>query len=196
MESKDYLRREYLERRAALTVAAREEETQNISRLFFEKIPLASDAAVSGYWPVRGEVDVRPILRCLKQQGHAVALPRIGDGGLGEGPLAFSPWDETAPLLIGPMSIPEPSPGRGGDVTPDVLLVPLLAFDRRGHRLGYGKGMYDRTLRLLRAARAVTAVGVAFAAQECDDLPVWPGDEKLDWILTGREALYFGERKT
>lgn len=190
METKDHLRREYLERRAAIAPDARAREIADVGRLFFEHIPLRTGMVVSGYWPVRNEMDVRPILRQLSAAGYVTVLPCVEDETADGKPLVFHPWVEgKTPLAIGAMSIPEPLPSENGGILPDVLLVPLLAFDRRGHRLGYGKGMYDGTLHALRAVRPVIAVGVAFAVQECDDLPDRPGDERLDWILTGRGAL-------
>ena len=88
----------------------------------------------------------------------------------------------------GPFGIAEPK--QSAEVLrPDVLLVPLLAFDRVGYRLGYGGGFYDRTLRELRALKPVLAIGVAFAAQETPETPRGSMDEKLDWVITEREAI-------
>jgi len=138
-----------------------------------------------GYWPLGSELDARPALLHLKDLGHAVGLPVSGPRGT---PLLFRDWDPEAPMAAGRYGIQEPAEGRAV-LRPSLLLVPLLAFDRSGHRLGYGAGYYDRTLDGLRAGGAVLAVGVAFAAQEMPAVPVDGHDERLDWIVTERETL-------
>ncbi|CAO3350884.1 5-formyltetrahydrofolate cyclo-ligase [Azospirillum melinis] len=145
--------------------------------------------AAGGYWPLGSELDARPALLHLKDLGHAVGLPVSGPRGTA---LVFRDWDPQAPMTAGRYGIQEPAEGRA-ILLPSLLLVPLLAFDRSGHRLGYGAGYYDRTLDGLRAggagAGAVVAVGVAFAAQEMPAVPVDGHDERLDWIVTERETL-------
>jgi 5-formyltetrahydrofolate cyclo-ligase len=138
---------------------------------------------VAAYYPVRSEFDCMPLLRRVAAEGWVLALPVIA----GPAPLQFREWTFGARLDIGPLGIPEPVDGRL--VVPDVLLVPLLAFDRRCYRLGYGGGHYDRTLAALRGQGAVTAIGLAFDAQEVAQVPVCPYDEQLDWILTPSGAI-------
>ena len=160
---------------------------------------LIPDGPVAGYWPLGSELDVRPLLLHLKADelkagGRSVALPVSGPRGQA---LTFRDWDPMQPLIAGRYGIQEPGADRP-EVAPAVLLVPMLAFDRNGHRLGYGAGYYDRTLDALRAARSpsdgpVLAVGVAFAAQEMDAVPCGAHDERLDWILTERETLRFSQ---
>lgn len=155
---------------------------------------LLPDGPVAGYWPLGSELDVRPVLLHLRTGGRSVALPVSGPRGQA---LTFRDWDPAQPLAAGRYGIHEPGPDRP-EVVPAVLLVPMLAFDRNGHRLGYGAGYYDRTLDALRAARSasdgpVLAVGVAFAAQEMDAVPCGAHDERLDWILTERETLRFAQ---
>jgi 5-formyltetrahydrofolate cyclo-ligase len=145
--------------------------------------------SVGGYWPLGSELDVRPALLHFKQAGHAVALPVSGPRGTA---LVFRDWDPALPMAAGRYGIQEPDASRPV-IQPAVLLVPLLAFDRSGQRLGYGAGYYDRTLDALRALGPVVAVGVAFAAQEVAAVPCGPHDERLDWIVTERETLRFGE---
>jgi len=94
-------------------------------------------------------------------------------------------------METGPFGIQEPT-AAAPVLRPDLLLVPLLAFDRSGHRLGYGGGFYDRTLRALRADGAVLAVGIAYAGQEVDAVPVAEYDQPLNWIVTEREAIEIG----
>lgn len=146
-------------------------------------------ATVAGYWPVRDEMDVRALLRALCEEGHPVALPVVAGPGR---PLRFRRWCPGDMLAMGPFGLSEP-PAEAPELTPRVLLVPLLAFDRRGYRLGYGRGYYDRTLGSLRAAGPVVAVGIAFAAQEVAELPSDHFDQRLDWIVTERGARAFGD---
>ena len=143
---------------------------------------------VGGYWPLGSELDVRPALLHLKNRGRGVALPVSGPRGTA---LEFRDWDAGEEPVLGRYGIMEPAAGRTV-VHPAVLLVPLLAFDRTGHRLGYGAGYYDRTLDALRAAGPVLAVGVAFAAQEIVAVPCADHDQRLDWIVTERETLRIG----
>jgi len=143
------------------------------------------EGPVAGYWPLGSELDVRPLLLHLRSFGRSVALPVSGPRGQA---LTFRAWDPAEPLAAGRYGIHEPGADRP-EVVPGVLLVPLLAFDRTGHRLGYGAGYYDRTLDALRAVRPVLAVGVAFAAQEVEAVPCAGHDERLDWIVTERVAL-------
>lgn len=146
-----------------------------------------ADGPVAGYWPLGSELDVRPLLLHLRTGGRSIALPVSGPRGQA---LTFRDWDPALPLAAGRYGIQEPGADRF-EVVPAVLLVPMLAFDRSGHRLGYGAGYYDRTLDALRAIRPVLAVGMAFAAQEIDAVPHGAHDERLDWILTERETLRF-----
>lgn len=143
------------------------------------------DGAVAGYWPFGSELDVRPILLHCHAIGRTVALPVSGPRGQA---LAFRDWDPSRPLAAGRYGIAEPGADRPA-VAPAVVLVPLLGFDRAGHRLGYGAGYYDRTLVALRAAGPVLAVGVAFAAQEMEAVPRDGHDQPLDWIVTERAAF-------
>ncbi|KQB11461.1 5-formyltetrahydrofolate cyclo-ligase [Rhodobacter capsulatus] len=135
-----------------------------------------SGAPLAGYLPIRTEIDPRPAMAAHR---GTVGVPVIADAGQ---PLTFRAWTPEAPLIPGPFGafVPE----TGAEITPRVLIVPLVAFDRRGYRLGYGGGFYDRTLERLRAAGPVTAIGFAFAAQELDAVPVEPTDQPLDLIVT------------
>ena len=133
---------------------------------------------VSGYWPIGTEIDPRPALEALARHGP-VGLPVV------EGrtrPLAFRRWRPGEALVPGGFGTSVPK--ADAPITPEVLIVPLLAFDRRGHRLGYGGGFYDRTLAALRACGPVLAVGFAFAAQRVEALPTEPTDAALDMIVT------------
>ncbi len=140
---------------------------------------------VAGYWPVGTELDCRPLLHRLGAVGWDCALPVVVDAG---GALRFRRWRPGDPLPVGAYGMPEPS-ALAPEVRPGLVLVPMLAFDRAGHRLGQGGGHYDRTLAQLRTRASVLAVGLAFAAQEEPALPVEPHDQPLDWIVTEKGAI-------
>lgn len=157
-------------------------------------VPVPAGAVVSGYWPIGSELDVLPLLRRFSESGHACALP-VGEGR--GRPLRFRAWRPDTAMVEAGYGIMVPAPDEPW-ATPSVLLVPLLAFDRAGYRLGYGAGYYDRTLAELRAepgaGRPVLAVGVAFAAQEMDAVPRDCYDQRLDWIVTDRFSLNPGSQ--
>jgi len=159
---------------------------------FLAAIELPAQAVIGGYWPIRSEIDVRPLLTVLAGRGLACALPRWGgaDQSPDQSPLAFHRWQPGAPLVAGRHGLLEPDP-RWPPLTPSVLLVPLLAFDRAGYRLGYGAGCYDRTLPALRRLGPVLAVGVAFAAQEVAAVPRDRFDQRLDALVTEAGVLRF-----
>jgi 5-formyltetrahydrofolate cyclo-ligase len=141
-------------------------------------------AIVSGFRPFADEVDVLPLMARLAGTGWRTALPVVVGR---DKPLVFRAWAPGEPTVAGAWSIQVP-PDSEPEVEPDVLLVPMLAFDGAGFRLGYGGGFYDRTLSRLRAVKPVIAVGVAFAAQEMAQVPREAHDEPLDWILTEHGA--------
>jgi 5-formyltetrahydrofolate cyclo-ligase len=156
-----------------------------VARRIVTEFQLPPGGIVSGYWPLAGELDSRPTMQRLAGLGHPLALPRVQGWGR---PLAFHAWQPGDQLLAGPFQVMEPSPD-ASLVDPRILLVPLLAFDRAGRRLGYGAGYYDMVLRDLRAQRpAPFAIGVAFAAQEVDEVPTGPRDQTLDAVVTERQV--------
>lgn len=148
---------------------------------------IEAPAVVSGFWPVRDEIDVRPLMIELFNEGCQMALPVVQGRSQ---PLLFRAWRPGDPLEAGVFGTLQPS-ARREVVEPDALLVPLLACDREGWRLGYGGGFYDRTLALLRARKFVTAVGVGFDAQFVPEVPHGPDDQRLDWLLTDKRACAF-----
>ena len=135
---------------------------------------------VSGYYPMEGEIWPLPLMAALKSKGHSLALPVMQ--GKAE-PLLFRAWGPGDPLIPGVWGIRQPAPDRTV-VLPDILLVPLLAFDTCGYRLGYGGGYYDRTLRHLRTLKPILAIGLALDELEVDAVPHLDYDERLDWVLT------------
>ncbi len=151
---------------------------------FMAAMALAPGSAVSAYWPLGDEIDSRPLMRALHELGHPVGLPVVVGPGQA---LVFRQWRPGLDLVAGAYGAMTPSDSAPA-LTPSTVLAPLLAFDRRGYRLGYGGGFYDRTLRALRR-HAVLGVGLAFAGQEVAAVPTGAGDEKLDWIVTEREAI-------
>jgi 5-formyltetrahydrofolate cyclo-ligase len=139
----------------------------------------------SAYFPLPNEAPTLPLLEHLAKAGFKTALPVTGKRGM---PLVFRLWRPGEPTVKGKMAIEEPL-GEAPEVAPDLLFVPLAAFDRAGNRIGYGAGFYDRTLRQLRAMKPVCAVGVAYAAQELPGIPHESHDESLDYVLTERELI-------
>ena len=140
---------------------------------------------VSGFFPFKNEITTLPLLAKLASEGWTTALPVVT--GEGEA-LRFRAWMPGEPTRPGVWDIPIPVDA-AAEVHPDVLLVPMLAFDRRGYRLGYGGGYYDRTLAVLRALKPITAIGIAYSGQEIAEVPNGSWDEPLDWIVTERGAF-------
>jgi 5-formyltetrahydrofolate cyclo-ligase len=150
-------------------------------------LEIARGTIVSGYSPIKSEIDPIPLLRKLAAQGARLALPAVMARGKSLAFRAFAPGDR---LMMGPLGILEPSPA-AAELVPDIMLVPLAAFDSLGHRIGYGAGHYDYTLAHLRKAKAVIAIGVAFAAQEIEAVPALAHDERLDYVLTETKVFDF-----
>lgn len=142
---------------------------------------------VSGYLPIGSEIDPQPAMAAMAARGATLALPVMAGPAA---PLWFSWWTPGAPTQIGPFGVAVPLDDY--PVQPDMVIAPLLAFDRTGARLGYGGGYYDRTLAAMRAARPVLAVGLAYAAQEVAAAPMDDTDQRLDLIVTEREIIRCG----
>jgi 5-formyltetrahydrofolate cyclo-ligase len=149
-----------------------------------DALGLGAGVAVSVYWPMQQEMDVRPLLDALARRGCRVALPVVTGKGK---PLVFRRWYPGLVLKSGSFGLSAPGPEEP-EVTPRIVFAPLLAFDRKGQRIGWGAGFYDRTLAGLRAQGPTTAVGIAYAAQEVAEVPTGPFDQPLDWIATEREV--------
>ncbi len=183
-QQKDALRREAMARRDALPAAARAAAAEAIAAREFP-VTLLPGAVVSGFMPMKSEINPVPLLRKLAGAGAQLALP--GVAGRGQ-PLTMRAWSMGEPLAAGVWGIREPKP-EAPQVDPDILLVPLLAFDRSGHRIGYGAGYFDLTIQVLRRKKIIVAVGIAFAAQEIPAVPATPRDARLDLVLTEREII-------
>ena len=176
-ERKRRLRAEMIERRKRL---ADPDAGQTLVKSVTGLGPFRPGGAVSGFYPMTPEIDVLPTLSWFAGRGHPTALPVVVGRRL---PLAFRAWLPGGPLERGALGIPFPAAG-AANLVPEILLVPLLAFDRRGHRLGYGGGYYDRTLADLRAKGPVLAIGVGYAFQEVDEVPSAAYDQRVDAIAT------------
>ena len=142
---------------------------------------------VSGYAPIRSEIDPKPLMLKLAEKGARLALPCVNARGQS---LTFRAWAPHDRLMLGLLGIPEPSTA-AAEVHPDVMLVPLAAFDKLGHRIGYGAGYYDYTFAHLRKAKHVIGIGVAFAVQETKVIPALSHDVALDYVLTERKTFDF-----
>ncbi len=170
-----------LERRDALEIDDRLEWDPEIAARVLS-LPVWQGAAgpVSAYWPMRSEADPRPILEALHQRGLPLCLPAIV-----EKRMIFRRWAPYGPIVPGGFGTLVPSPAEP-EAKPTVLIVPLAAFDRRGYRIGYGKGYYDRALTEL---APTISIGIGYAAQEIEAVPHQPHDRRLDWIVTERDVI-------
>ena len=184
--SKEQLRNEAIARRDTLSLEERQGAGEAIAARGLP-IPMPPGAIVSGFMPMRSEISPLPLLRKLEAARAKLALPVVAGRGK---PLIMRAWAFGDALETGVWNIPQPR-ASAPVVDPDILIVPLLAFDRGGHRIGYGAGYYDMTIHALRAKKKVVAIGVAFAAQEIPRVPVTERDERLDFIMTERETIAF-----
>jgi 5-formyltetrahydrofolate cyclo-ligase len=184
--SKADLRSIALAKRDALSDEQRAAASQALAKRGLP-LEITPGMVVSGYSPIRNEIDPAPLMRKLAEAGARLALPAVMARGKS---LAFRAWSPDDRLMLGPLGIPEPSPA-AAELVPDVMLVPLAAFDPEGHRIGYGAGHYDFTLEHLRKVKAITAVGVAFAVQQIKAVPAQPHDVALDFVLTEKKVFDF-----
>lgn len=181
---KSDLRRIALARRDALPAGDRAAAVETVTQRAFP-LPVMAGGIVSGYSPMKSEFNPVPLMRLLADRGARLALPVVQGRGQ---PLIMRAWRFGDELASGVWGIREPKP-ESPEVFPDIMLVPLAAFDRSGHRIGYGAGYYDMTIARIRAMKPVTAIGLAFAAQEIARVPATAFDQRLDLVLTERESI-------
>ncbi len=153
-------------------------------------VAVPKGAIVSAFSPIKTEFNPIPLMRRLFDGGARLALPKVVGRGK---PLLMREWKFGDPLVEGVWGIREPGPS-APEVSPDILLVPFTAFDRAGYRIGYGAGYYDMTLAALRAKKKIVAIGLGFAAQEVEKVPVEAHDQQLDFILTEAGLVFTAER--
>ena len=182
---KSALRRQALDRRRDVDAATRAALSARLAAVGLAWAQRWRPSVVAAFSSIRDEPDTAPLLAALQAHGFVTALPAAAARST---PLIFRLWRAGEPLIRGPLGASEPTEA-AAPVDPDLLFVPLAAFDRRGHRIGYGAGHYDRALKRLRAAKPVRAVGVAYAVCEIDLMPDEPHDQRLDFILTEREWI-------
>ncbi|RUO99436.1 5-formyltetrahydrofolate cyclo-ligase [Hyphomicrobium sp.] len=188
-DAKQELRAEALRRRKEAFERHGAEASLKIAAQGLDFLRVKPEIIVSGFAAIRDEINPGPLMTWLHAEGCRLALPVMQGKGAPLLMRAWSPGDVMAPAAWG---IAEPTDDKP-ELDPDVVLVPLLAFDGRGYRLGYGGGFYDRTLRRLRKIKPIIAVGLAYDEQKVDAVPVESYDEKLDWVLTPSGAQEFKE---
>jgi 5-formyltetrahydrofolate cyclo-ligase len=188
-EFKAQLRQLSLARRDALPPDVRAAAAEAIAaRPFPYKIK--PNMVVSAYSPMRSELNPVPLMRKLEDAGAKLALPVVVGRGK---PLIMREWAFGQSLASGTWGIREPLPS-APEAWPDILLVPLAAFDRKGNRIGYGAGYYDLTINRLRVLKPVVAIGLAYHAQHVAVVPHTPRDARLDMVLTERELIDCGRK--
>jgi 5-formyltetrahydrofolate cyclo-ligase len=183
-DTKARLRREALARRDALPAEMRKAAAEAIAARAFP-LAVAAGTIVSGFMPLKSEINPLPLMHKLADAGARLALPVVVGRSK---PLTMRSWQWSEPLVPGVWGIREPGPA-AATLEPDIVLVPLLAFDRSGYRIGYGAGYYDLTIAQLRAKKPIAAVGIAFAAQEIETVPRTAFDAQLDLVLTENEMI-------
>lgn len=151
---------------------------------FLRGVRTENISCVSAYWPIGEEIDPRPLMESLMNNGVDACLPVMRAK---RAPLEFHQWQPGAKMKRAAFGVMEPS--NTPVCVPELMVVPLLAFGRDGSRLGYGGGFYDRTIARLRKGRPVSCVGVAFSAQERDDIPMDAHDQFLDMVVTEKEVI-------
>jgi 5-formyltetrahydrofolate cyclo-ligase len=182
-ELKDRLRSEGFARRDGLDEAFRRQADRRIAEQALTFPDLKDLTPVGAYWPIRSEVDPRPLMEALLDRGQDVALSQILHPHL-----SFRLWQPGDVLVKGGFGVREPGPD-APEVFPVALLVPLVAFDRQGGRIGYGKGHFDRAIAALEAQHPILTIGLAYAVQEIEQVPVESHDRLLDAIITESELI-------
>jgi len=190
-DMKTDLRRRLLARRDLVTPQEAHEAAASVAKRGLAVVEEIAGKAgrvapvVSVYWPIRSELNTRPLIEALAGKGFQVALPVMHKV---RRPLVFRDFAPGDDLVKGPYGLSEPADDKTAR-DPDIIFSPLAAFDRRGFRLGYGGGIYDATLAELRPKKKIVAIGVAYSCQEAERVPTEPHDQRLDYLLTERELI-------
>ncbi|MCK5296346.1 MAG: 5-formyltetrahydrofolate cyclo-ligase [Alphaproteobacteria bacterium] len=182
--AKRKLRAEALARRKNIASQSDGSEHKKLCDNFFKHELNAKISTVSGYIPMKSEISPLLLMEKLSQEGCALCVPAVVDK---KKPMLFKRWDSDTELKKCPFGADYPA--KTDEVIPDLLLIPLLAFDRNGYRLGYGGGCFDRTLEHLKKSGNPISVGVAYSCQEVDEVPHADFDSRLDWIVTELEVI-------
>lgn len=186
---KEQMRAQSRRHRKELVVSLSEAEKENLGReiclQFCAGIHVSKNMDISIYWSIHDEIDTTALIRLLCEDGYKVSLPRIVSPGFS---LDFHRYMSGDDLIINRFGIKEPQVIQD-IIIPDVVIVPMLAFDKYGHRLGYGRGYYDRTIHQLRQKKDVTVVGLAYDQQEIEKISAERFDEKMDYVITPTRVL-------
>ena len=189
-DTKSALRAEMQARRSKLASAPNAHAAAHqLAANLVQKLSWQTPDVIAGYWPLPSELDLRPGMAALHSAGAGIALPVMLPGNQ----LLFRRWRPEDLLKEAQFGVQEPLDS-ATEVTPTIVLVPLLAFDRCGSRLGHGAGYYDRALEHLRAAGATVALGCAFSEQEVEKIPAEPHDQPLDGVVTELDLIWFGRK--
>lgn len=187
------LRSRAKEQRKLFCASLKKEELFKLHLLITNRVidffKFKSSDIIAGYWPHVEEVDPRPLLKSLSLQKYEIVLPVIDQESK---ILLFRRWTLHSSLKKGPYKIFEPLENQPF-LVPDILFIPLLSFDKHGHRLGYGKGYYDQTLSNLKKVKSITTIGLAYDIQRVHWLPIETHDEALQWIVTEKKIYHSSE---
>lgn len=193
-QAKEILRAQIRQKRAELSDRERHLMSRKIAEHFISTVPLLKDDVVAGFWPMLMEVDIRLILEMLEEQGFKLALPAVEAR---DKPLLFRAYKRGDNLRRNSAFPVEEPLESCEELVPNVVLVPLMAFDKTGARVGFGGGFYDRTLAKLHVNgdvnKRLLTVGIAYSFQQVSHVPVQVHDERLDCVVTEKGVILFDE---
>ena len=191
-QEKEQVRQAAFKRRKALLADDRQLWSRMMTENFLQHIELPpAGSVISAYAPVNNEIDVVPLLTELIKKGYRCTVPYVVES---EYRLAFLEWTPQTVMQRGIYDIPQPDPNEAEELVPNMLIVPMLAFDEQCHRMGYGSGQFDRTFASLQKIHPFRAIGVAFEAQKFDAVPVDHHDYTLDMVVTENNIYKTTER--
>lgn len=186
---KALLRKEALLRRAAIRDDAAKRMAEIAAETFLADVPRTPESTIALYWPIRGELDTRPLMAALIDSGAKVCLPVVLAD---DQPLIFRLWDGQSPLEPSGFATLAPGPD-APEAVPDIILMPLAGFDATGQRLGYGKGFYDRTLAALPSAPLL--IGFGFSIQQVDQIAAEGHDVPMHMMITEKGLMRFSRQE-